>query len=86
MFGFYGRILTVDLSAGSFRIEPVSDERLASGFGGKGLATRLLVEQDVKHSLSLSDRGYVLEHGRVVMEGRAAELMNDPHVKEAYLG
>ena len=48
--------------------------------------TVLLVEQDVKHSLSLSDRGYVLEHGRVVMEGRARELMNDPHVKEAYLG
>jgi branched-chain amino acid transport system ATP-binding protein len=48
--------------------------------------TVLLVEQDVKHSLSLSDRGYVLEHGRVVMEGRAGELMNDPHVKEAYLG
>lgn len=48
--------------------------------------TVLLVEQDVKHSLNLSDRGYVLEHGRVVMEGRAAELMNDPHVKEAYLG
>ncbi len=48
--------------------------------------TVLLVEQDVKHSLNLSDRGYVLEHGRVVMEGQAAELMNDPHVKEAYLG
>ena len=48
--------------------------------------TVLLVEQDVKHSLSLSDRGYVLEHGRVVMEGRARDLMNDPHVKEAYLG
>jgi branched-chain amino acid transport system ATP-binding protein len=48
--------------------------------------TVLLVEQDVKHSLSLSDRGYVLEHGRVVMEGKAADLINDPHVKEAYLG
>jgi branched-chain amino acid transport system ATP-binding protein len=48
--------------------------------------TVLMVEQDVKHSLSLSDRGYVLEHGRVVMEGQAKELMNDPHVKEAYLG
>ena len=48
--------------------------------------TVLLVEQDVKHSLSLSDRGYVLEHGRVVMEGQAKDLMNDPHVKEAYLG
>jgi branched-chain amino acid transport system ATP-binding protein len=48
--------------------------------------TVLLVEQDVKHSLSLSDRGYVLEHGRIAMEGPAGELLDDPHVKMAYLG
>ena len=48
--------------------------------------TVLMVEQDVKHSLSLSDRGYVLEHGRVVMEGDAKVLIDDPHMKEAYLG
>ena len=48
--------------------------------------TVLLVEQDVKHSLSLSDRGYVLEHGRIAMEGDASKLMNDPYVKTAYLG
>jgi branched-chain amino acid transport system ATP-binding protein len=48
--------------------------------------TVLLVEQDVKHSLSLSDRGYVLEHGRIAMEGPAAQLLGDPHVKTAYLG
>jgi branched-chain amino acid transport system ATP-binding protein len=48
--------------------------------------TVLLVEQDVKHSLSLSDRGYVLEHGRTAMEGPAKELMDDPHIKTAYLG
>ncbi|TKB23867.1 ABC transporter ATP-binding protein [Desulfopila sp. IMCC35006] len=48
--------------------------------------TVLMVEQDVKHSLSLSDRGYVLEHGRVVMEGKAEDLIDDPHIKEAYLG
>ncbi len=48
--------------------------------------TVLMVEQDVKHSLSLSDRGYVLEHGRVAMEGKAKDLIDDPHVKEAYLG
>lgn len=48
--------------------------------------TVLIVEQDVKHSLNLSDRGYVLEHGRVVMEGKANDLIDDPHVKEAYLG
>ncbi len=48
--------------------------------------TVLMVEQDVKHSLSLSDRGYVLEHGRVVMEGNAKDLIDDPHIKDAYLG
>ncbi len=48
--------------------------------------TVLLVEQDVKHSLDLSNRGYILEHGRVVMEGPAKELLDNPHVKVAYLG
>ena len=48
--------------------------------------TVLLVEQDVKHSLSLSNRGYVLEHGRTVMEGPAQELLENPHIKTAYLG
>jgi branched-chain amino acid transport system ATP-binding protein len=48
--------------------------------------TVLLVEQDVNHSLRLSDRGYVLEHGRVAMSGGAAELLENPHVKSAYLG
>jgi branched-chain amino acid transport system ATP-binding protein len=48
--------------------------------------TVLLVEQDVKHSLSLSDRGYVLEHGRTVMQGPANELLDNPHIKTAYLG
>jgi branched-chain amino acid transport system ATP-binding protein len=48
--------------------------------------TVVLVEQDVKNSLSLSDRGYILEHGRTVMEGAALELLENPHVKVAYLG
>ena len=48
--------------------------------------TVLLVEQDVKNSLGLSDRGYVLEHGRIAMEGTAKELLQDPHIKTAYLG
>jgi len=48
--------------------------------------TVLLVEQDVNHSLRLSDRGYVLEHGRIAMEGKASDLLGDPHIKEAYLG
>ncbi|MEJ5357086.1 MAG: ABC transporter ATP-binding protein [Desulfobacterales bacterium] len=48
--------------------------------------TVLLVEQDVKHSLELSRRGYVLEHGRIALEGPAAELLRNPHVRTAYLG
>jgi len=48
--------------------------------------TVLLVEQDVKNSLGLSDRGYVLEHGRIAMEGKAKELLDNPHIKTAYLG
>jgi branched-chain amino acid transport system ATP-binding protein len=48
--------------------------------------TVLLVEQDVQHSLSLSDRGYVLEQGRIVMEGTGRELLDNPKIREAYLG
>ncbi|MGD0819324.1 MAG: ABC transporter ATP-binding protein [Desulfomonilia bacterium] len=48
--------------------------------------TVLLVEQDVQHSLNLSDRGYVLEHGRIVMEGKGKELLENPNIREAYLG
>ena len=48
--------------------------------------TVLLVEQNVRQTLAICDRAYVLENGRVVLEGTGKNLMNDPHVKEAYLG
>ena len=48
--------------------------------------TILLVEQNVRQSLAMSHRAYVLENGRIVMEGIGKELMEDAHVKEAYLG
>jgi len=48
--------------------------------------TVLLVEQNVRQTLAMCDRAYVLENGRVVLEGTGKDLMNDPHVKEAYLG
>jgi branched-chain amino acid transport system ATP-binding protein len=51
-----------------------------------GGTTVLLVEQDVQHSLQLSHRGYVFENGRVVMEGNGKELLEDPHIRKAYLG
>ena len=46
----------------------------------------LLVEQNVQRALSLTDRGYVLEQGRIVLQGTSRELLEDPHVKVAYLG
>jgi branched-chain amino acid transport system ATP-binding protein len=46
----------------------------------------LLVEQKVRQALVLADRGYVLENGRVVLEGAGGELIEHPRVKRAYLG
>ena len=46
----------------------------------------LLVEQNAYQALRLVHRGYVLETGRLVLAGSAAELLNDPSVKAAYLG
>jgi len=48
--------------------------------------TILLVEQNVAASLQLADRACVLENGRIVLEGSGAALLDDPRVKEAYLG
>jgi branched-chain amino acid transport system ATP-binding protein len=48
--------------------------------------TVLLVEQNAFGALSIADRGYVMETGRIVMEGPAAELVADPRIRETYLG
>jgi len=48
--------------------------------------TILLVEQNAHAALGHSDRAYVLETGRIVMEGPSKQLANDPRIKEAYLG
>jgi branched-chain amino acid transport system ATP-binding protein len=48
--------------------------------------TVLLVEQNARLALKLSDRGYVLENGRVVLEGKGEELLGNEQVKKAYLG
>lgn len=48
--------------------------------------TVLIVEQNVKQSLSISDRAYVLENGRIVMEGTGESMLQNEHVKTAYLG
>ena len=48
--------------------------------------TVLLVEQNAKMALAIADRAYVLETGRITLQGTGAELANDPRVQKAYLG
>jgi len=48
--------------------------------------TILLVEQNVKRALEISHRAYILENGRIVLSGQGQELLEDAHVREAYLG
>ncbi|MEN4013490.1 MAG: ABC transporter ATP-binding protein [Chloroflexota bacterium] len=48
--------------------------------------TVLLVEQNVRHSCEISDRAFVMENGRIVLEGAGKELLADDHVRQAYLG
>jgi len=47
--------------------------------------TILLVEQNVNHTLTITERTYVLEHGRIVLEGSSADLIGDDYVKKTYL-
>ena len=48
--------------------------------------TVLLVEQNVHHALEISDRAYILEKGRIILEGEGSDLLNNHYVQEAYLG
>jgi len=48
--------------------------------------TILLVDQNARAALAIADRGYVMETGRIVGQGRAADLLRDPQVQQAYLG
>ena len=52
----------------------------------KAGTTILLVEQDASIALEICDRGYLLEDGRVELQGSKEELLNNPYVKESYLG
>ncbi len=52
---------------------------------GRGV-TVLLVEQNAFGALRIADRGYVMENGKIAMQGAAADLIADPRIREAYLG
>ncbi len=59
--------------------------RLATRIHSEGL-TILMVEQNVKQTLAICDRAYVLENGRTVLEGKGKELLENEQVKKAFLG
>ena len=46
----------------------------------------LLVEQNVQKSMQIADAAYVLEHGRIISSGRPSDLLEQPHIQQAYLG
>jgi branched-chain amino acid transport system ATP-binding protein len=60
--------------------------RVIRALNAEGGLTIVLVEQNVAQSLSLAHRGYVLENGRIVMEGSGAALLADDGVRRAYVG
>ena len=48
--------------------------------------TILISEQNIQHALRIANRGYVLENGRVIMTDSSQEILNSPHIRQAYLG
>lgn len=72
----------------SMGLAPIMVERI---FGliqdiAKEGVTILLIEQNARLALELGDRGYVMESGRIILEGPASQLLHDPKVRAAYLG
>ena len=59
--------------------------RIIKGLHGQGISI-LLIEQNVRQTLEIADRAYVLENGRIVSEGKSGELLQNDHIKKAYLG
>jgi branched-chain amino acid transport system ATP-binding protein len=59
--------------------------KVVKGFASEGVGI-LLVEQNARQALAVSDRAYVLETGRIALEGSANEIAADPRIRQAYLG
>ena len=80
------RVLLLDEP--SMGIAPILVQRIYETIAeiNRGGVTILLVEQNANYALDVSKRGYVLETGRVVLEGAADALRTDPEVQRAYLG
>jgi branched-chain amino acid transport system ATP-binding protein len=59
--------------------------RIAEGLNADGM-TILIVSQEVLHALSIAGYTYVLETGRIILEGKGSDLLHNPQIKESYLG
>ena len=72
----------------SLGLAPLMVERIFATIGELKAQGRtiLLVEQNVHHALDIADRAYVMETGRITLEGPAAVLRHDPKVEQSYLG
>jgi branched-chain amino acid transport system ATP-binding protein len=72
----------------SMGIAPILVQRIYATISeiNRSGTTILLVEQNANYALDVSTRGYVLETGRVVLEGESSKLRTDPEVQRAYLG
>lgn len=78
-------LLLDELSLGLAPIIVIKLFEIVKNIASQG-TTILLVEQNVKHSLSISDYAFVLENGRMTLQGKANELISNPELKRAYLG
>jgi branched-chain amino acid transport system ATP-binding protein len=87
--GLMGRPKLLMIDELSLGLAPVVVDRLIKSISDiktEGKIAVLLVDQDVQVACSLADRGYVMEMGREVLQGPAGELVNNPKIKQAYLG
>ena len=81
------RLLLIDeMSLGLSPLVVQEISRVITDINKSRKLTILLVEQDVQLALSLADRGYIIENGRIVGQGKAKELLLSEEIKEAYLG
>jgi branched-chain amino acid transport system ATP-binding protein len=86
--GLMGEPKLLILDEPSLGLSPIMVEEMFAmikRINGEG-TTVLLVEQNVVQSLDIADRAYVLEQGVFTLSGKASELVNDPRLKQAYLG
>jgi len=86
--GLMARPLLLMIDEMSLGLAPVVVEQLMAVLEEirKQDVTVLLVEQDIHLALSLADRGYVMDTGSIARSGAAKDLIDDPAVREAYLG